>query len=66
MPTRLDIFLEPVNPGLSQDGRVIYEVPPDAQGFVLILDDVEFWEDKSARYDLGALPIHAYVHCGGF
>jgi hypothetical protein len=66
VPTRLDIFLEPVNPGISQDGRVIYEVPPDAQGFVLILDDVEFWEDKSARYDLGALPTHAYVRDGGF
>jgi hypothetical protein len=56
VPTRLDIFLEPVNPGISQDGRVIYEVPPDAEGFVLILDDVEFWEDKTARYDLGTLP----------
>ena len=61
VPTDLNIFLEPVNPGLSQDGRVIYEVPPDAEGFVLILDDVEFWEDKTARYDLGALPTRAYV-----
>ena len=66
VPTRPDMFLQPVNPGLSQDGRVIYEVPPDAQVFVLILDDVEFWEDKSAHYDLGALPIHAYVRGGGF
>ena len=61
VPTRLNLFLQPVNPGISQDGRVIYEVPPDAEGFVLILDDVEFWEDKTARYDLGALPTRAYV-----
>jgi pyridoxine/pyridoxamine 5'-phosphate oxidase len=38
---------------------VVYEVPPDAGGFVLILDDVEFWEDKSARFDLGTLPARA-------
>ena len=66
VPTRLDIFLEPVNPGISQDGRVIYEVPPDAGGFVLIVDDVEFWKDKTARYNLAPLPGHAYVRGGGF
>jgi hypothetical protein len=59
VPTRLNIFLEPVNPGLSQNGRVVYEVPPDAGGFVLIVDDVEFWESKKARYDLGDLPTRA-------
>ena len=30
MPTNLDIFLEPVNPGISKNGRMIYQVPPDA------------------------------------
>jgi hypothetical protein len=55
VPTRLNIFLEPVNPGISQDGRVVYEVPPDAEGFTLTVDDVEFMEDKSARYELGNL-----------
>jgi hypothetical protein len=55
VPTRLNIFLEPVNPGISQDGRVVYEVPPDAEGFTLTVDDVEFMEDKSARYDFGNL-----------
>jgi hypothetical protein len=25
MPTNLDIFLEPVNPGISKNGRVIYQ-----------------------------------------
>ena len=61
VPTRLNLFLEPVNPGISKAGRVVYEVPPDARGFVFILDDVEFWEDKSARYDLGNLPTRPFA-----
>jgi hypothetical protein len=55
VPTRLNIFLEPVNPGISQDGRAVYEVPPDAEGFTLTVDDVELMEDKSATYELGNL-----------
>src|SRR5215211_2173478 len=62
MPTNLDIFLEPVNPGISKNGRVIYQVPPDAWGFTLKLDDVEFWEDKSAVFDLSGMPVRAYTY----
>jgi uncharacterized protein DUF4352 len=60
VPTRLDIFLEPVNPGISQDGRVIYEVPPDATGFTLTLDDVEFARDKTAVFDLSDMGLRSY------
>jgi hypothetical protein len=60
VPTKLDIFLEPVNPGLSKDGRVVYQVAPDAKGFTLTLDDVEFLEDKSAVFDLGSIRPRAY------
>ena len=60
MPTDLDIFLEPVNPGVSTNGRVIYQVPPDANGFTLTLDDVEFLEDKSAVFNLGSIQVRAY------
>jgi hypothetical protein len=60
VPTDLNIFLEPVNPGLSQDGRVIYEVPPDAKGFTLTLDDVEFAEDESAVFDLSDMGLRSY------
>ena len=60
IPNRLFIFLEAVNPGISKEGRVVYEVPPDAEGFVLTLDDVEFLEDNKARYDLSPLPTRAY------
>ena len=62
MPTNLNIFLEPVNPGISKNGRVIYQVPPDAWGFTLRLDDVEFWEDKSAVFDLSGLTPRAYTY----
>jgi hypothetical protein len=61
VPTNLFIFLEPVNPGISKDGRVIYQVADDATGFTLTLDDVELMEDKSAVFDLGVLPARAYV-----
>jgi hypothetical protein len=62
MPTNLDIFLEPVNPGISKNGRVIYQVPPDAWGFTLKLDDVEFWEEESAVFDLSGMPLRAYTY----
>ena len=60
VPTDLNIFLEPVNPGVGTEGRVIYEVAPDAAGFTLTLDDVEMLEDKSAVFDLGRLSSQVY------
>jgi len=60
VPMDLSLFLEPVNPGLSADGRVIYEVAPDATGFTLTLDDVEMMEDKSAVFELGNLSSQVY------
>jgi hypothetical protein len=62
MPTNLDIFLEPVNPGISKNGRVIYQVPPDAWGFTLKLDDVEFWKEESAVFDLSGMTLRAYTY----
>src|SRR5918998_1369648 len=60
VPTDLNIFLEPVNPGVSKDGRVVYQVPSDAKGFTLTLDDVEMMEDKTAVFDLGNIKPRAY------
>src|ERR671916_1026993 len=60
VPTDLMVFLEPVNPGVGTDGRVVYEVAPDANGFTLTLDDVELMGDKSAVVDLGNLATQAY------
>ena len=44
----------------SKSGRVIYQVVPDATGFRLTVDDVEFWEDKSAVFDLSNIRPRAY------
>jgi hypothetical protein len=60
VPTDLNLFLEPVNPGVGTEGRVIYEVAPDAAGFTLTLDDVEMMEDQSGVFDLGSLTSQAY------
>ncbi len=60
MPVDLDIFLKPVNPGVSTNGRVIYQVAADANGFTLKLDDVELMEDKSAVFDLSNIPLQEY------
>lgn len=62
VPTNLDIFLEPVNPGISKNGRVIYQVPPDAWGFTLKLDDVEFWKEESAVFDLSGMTLRVYTY----
>jgi hypothetical protein len=61
MPTDLYIFLEPVNPGVSTNGRVIYQVGADASGFTLTLDDVELMEEEKAVFDLGVLPVREYT-----
>ena len=45
---------------MSTNGRVIYQVPADANGFTLKLDDVEFVEDKSAVFDLSNIRPRAY------
>jgi hypothetical protein len=55
VPPDLDIFLQPVNPGLSQDGRAIYPVAPEAEGFTLTVDDVEMLKDRQAVYDLSGV-----------
>ena len=52
IPEDRRIFLESVNPGITRQGRVIFEVPPDASGFQLQVGDTKpFGED--ALVDLG-------------
>jgi hypothetical protein len=47
VPTRLDIFLEQVNPGVTQKGRVIFSIAPDASGLILRAGDgVAFTEEN--------------------
>jgi len=37
-------------------------VPADAWGFTLRLDDVEFWEEQSAVFDLSGMTPRAYTY----
>jgi len=39
---------------------VVYQVPADATGFTLTLDDVEMMENKSAVFDLGGIKPRVY------
>jgi hypothetical protein len=52
VPSNKDLFLNQVNPGVTQDGMVIFTVAPDAQGFTFHGQDMDFWSDKEAKIDL--------------
>lgn len=43
IPQEKDIFLEQVNPGVTEDGQVIFSVAPDASGFKLQLRGTSFF-----------------------
>lgn len=53
IPPALDLFIEQVNPGLTQQGRVIFELAPDAKGLILRAGDTEMLSDENAYINLG-------------
>lgn len=53
VPTRLDPFLDSVNPGVSQPGRVIFTVAPDAEDLVLQAGDTDMISDEEGYVNLG-------------
>lgn len=55
IPQDRNIFLEQVNPGVTQQGQVIFSVAPDASGLTLILKDTNLLRSSQnqARVDLG-------------
>lgn len=46
IPLELDVFLEEVNPGVTEEGRVIYDVAPDAAGMVLQANDAGMFSEN--------------------
>lgn len=48
-----DILLEQINPGVTQEGEVIFSVAPDAQQFILEVGDAALFSDEAARVALG-------------
>lgn len=53
IPESKDMFLVQVNPGLTKEGRIIFEVAPDAQGLIMQVGDTEMFTDEYAYINLG-------------
>lgn len=53
VPANRSLFLEQVNPGVTRQGRAIFDVAPDAQELILRAGDTELFTDKNAYIDLG-------------
>lgn len=53
IPYELNPFFEQVNPGVTEQGRVIFTVAPDASGFVLQVGDTDMFTDTNGYIDLG-------------
>lgn len=48
-----DVFLQQVNPGVSQEGQVIFTVAPDAANFNMSVGDTNMFGGEDALVDLG-------------
>jgi uncharacterized protein DUF4352 len=53
IPEDQRIFLERINPGVTQRGQAIFEVAPRASGFTLQAGDARALTDKNGYIDLG-------------
>lgn len=53
VPEERQIFLERVNPGVTQQGQAIFEVAPGASGFQLQAGDARMFTNENAYIDLG-------------
>src|SRR5215210_2966587 len=53
VPTNQDLFLDQVNPGVSKQGRAIFNVAPDAQNLILRAGDTNPFGGEDAYVDLG-------------
>lgn len=53
IPEGRDLFLEQVNPGVTQEGQVIFTVAPDAANFQLEVGGAGFFSTDTGRIDLG-------------
>src|SRR5215211_7003044 len=53
VPTNQDLFLNQVNPGVSKQGRAIFNVAPDAKGLILQVGDTNPFGGENAYVNLG-------------
>jgi hypothetical protein len=47
------VFLNQVNPGVTKQGRAIFDVAPDAKGMILRAGDTNIMTDENAYINLG-------------
>jgi uncharacterized protein DUF4352 len=48
-----NMFVEPVGPGSTKEGKIIFEVAPGSSGFRLQVGEARFASDQTALIDLG-------------
>lgn len=53
IPVQKDIFLNQVNPGVTQEGRIIYSVAPGSKGFTVRAGDLSLFGGEEAKIALG-------------
>ena len=53
IPAQKDIFLNQVNPGVTQEGQIIYSVAPDSRGYTVHAGDLSLFGGEEARIALG-------------
>jgi hypothetical protein len=51
------VFLNQVNPGVTKQGRAIFDVAPDAKGMILRAGDTNIMTDENAYINLARI-IH--------
>lgn len=53
VPNNKSLFLEQVNPGVTRQGRAIFDIAPDALGLILRAGDAKLFTDEKDYVDLG-------------
>ena len=53
VPPRLDLFLQQINPGVTQQARVVFNIAPNATGLILRLGDGDPFTDTNGYVNLG-------------
>ena len=53
IPRDRNIFLEQVNPGVTEQGSIIFTVAPGASGFTLQVGDAKLFSDQNGSVNLG-------------
>jgi uncharacterized protein DUF4352 len=53
VPPRLDLLLQQVNPGVTHQARVVFNIAPEASGLILRLGDGDPFSDVNGYVNLG-------------